>query len=215
MCEAIKVLVVDDHTLFRRGVLELLREEPGFKPVGEAHSGPEALQLSQQLKPDVVLLDVHMPSGGGVEAVQALKQIPGIHVLMLTISENDEDLLAAIEAGADGYLLKSAEPEELCYAIRQVAAGQSVLSPQVTAKVMRAAAQSWGQKHRVSLSRREREVLAELAQGATTAEIAATLIIAESTVKTHVHHILEKLGAANRTEAVARAAAIGLLKSNS
>jgi two-component system nitrate/nitrite response regulator NarL len=214
MTEAIKVLVVDDHALFRRGVVELLREEPGFTPVGEARSGPEALRLNRHLKPDVVLLDVHMPAGGGVAVVQALKQNPELHVLMLTISEKDEDLAAAIKAGADGYLLKGTEPEVLCLAIRKVAAGQSVLSPEITAKVMQAAARSGLHQSQVKLSPREHQVLAELAQGATTAEIAATLVIAESTVKTHIHHVLKKLGASNRTEAVARATSMGLLDPN-
>jgi len=209
--ESIKVLVVDDHTLFRRGVVDLLRDEPGFSPVGEAHSGPEALELSQRVQPDVVLLDVHMPGGGGVEVVQGLKQISGVRVLMLTISEKDEDLMAAIEAGADGYLLKGTEPDDLCRAIRQAAAGQSILSPEITDKVMRAAAHGWERQSQVNLSPREQEVLAELAQGATTADIAAELVIAESTVKTHIHHILEKLAASNRAEAVARATAMGLL----
>lgn len=214
MTEAIKVLVVDDHALFRRGVVELLRDEPDFTPVGEARSGPEALRLSQHLKPDVVLLDVHMPGGGGVEVVQALKQNPGLHVLMLTISDKDEDLMAAIKAGADGYLLKATSPEVLCLAIRQAAAGRSILSPEITAKVMQAAAHSGFHQSQVKLSSREHQVLAELAQGATTAEIAATLIITESTVKTHIHHVLEKLGASNRTEAVARATSMGLLNPN-
>lgn len=215
MTETIKVLVVDDHALFRRGVVELLREQPDFSLAGEAGSGPEALKLSRQLKPDVVLLDVHMPGGGGVEAVRGLKQNPGLRVLMLTISEKDEDLLAAIEAGADGYLLKGAEPEELCRAIRQVAAGQSVLSPEVTAKVMHHATRSWNRQPEVNLSPREREVLAQLAKGATTVEIAATLIISQNTVKTHVRHILEKLGVSNRTEAISRATAMGLLDAKS
>jgi DNA-binding NarL/FixJ family response regulator len=214
MIGSIKVLVVDDHALFRRGVVGLLRDEPGFTPVGEAHSGPEALELSQRAQPDVVLLDVHMPGGGGVEVVQNLKQIPGVHVLMLTISEKDEDLMAAIEAGADGYLLKGTEPDDLCRAIRQAAAGRSILSPEITAKVMHAAAHGWEQQAQVSLSPREWEVLAELARGATTADIATMLVIAESTVKTHIHHILEKLDASNRAEAVARATAMGLLKPN-
>ncbi len=215
MRKPIKILVVDDHTLFRRGVVEILDEESDLRPVGQARSGPEALQLSRQLKPDVVLLDVHMPGNGGIDVVQALKQRPGVHVVMLTISEKDEDLMAAIEAGADGYLLKGTEPEALCQAIRQVAAGQSILAPEITAKVMQVAARSWSQPPQATLSPRELQVLAELAQGATTADIAATLIISESTVKTHIRHILEKLGAANRTEAVARATAMGLLDANS
>lgn len=215
MTETIKVLVVDDHALFRRGVVELLREQPDFSLAGEAGSGPGALELSRRVQPDVVLLDVHMPGGGGVEIVRGLKQNPGLQVLMLTISEKNEDLLAAIEAGADGYLLKSAEPEELCRAIRQVAGGQSVLSPEVTAKVMQAAARAPSRQPQVALSPREHEVLVELAQGATTVEIAATLIISQNTVKTHVRHILEKLGVSNRAEAISRATAMGLLDAES
>jgi DNA-binding NarL/FixJ family response regulator len=215
MTNMIKVLVVDDHALFRRGVVELLREQPDFSLAGEAGSGPAALELSRRVQPDVVLLDVHMPGGGGVEAVRGLKQNPGLQVLMLTISEKNEDLLAAIEAGADGYLLKSAEPEELCRAIRQVAAGQSVLAPEVTAKVMHAAARTRSRQPPVDLSLRELEVLVELAQGATTLEIAATLVISQNTVKTHVRHILEKLGVSNRAEAVSRATAMGLLDAES
>lgn len=211
MTDTIKVLVVDDHALFRRGVVELLREQPDFSLVGEAGSGPEALKLSRQSKPDVVLLDVHMPGGGGVAAVRGLKQNPGLQVLMLTISEKNEDLLAAIEAGADGYLLKSAEPEELCRAIRQVVTGQSVLSPEVTAQVMHAAARAWSRQPQVELSAREHEVLVELAQGATTAEIAVKLVISPNTVKTHIRRLLEKLEASNRAEAVSRATAMGLL----
>jgi DNA-binding NarL/FixJ family response regulator len=215
MTNMIKVLVVDDHALFRRGVVELLREQPDFSLAGEAGSGPAALELSRRVQPDVVLLDVHMPGGGGVEAVRGLKQNPGLQVLMLTISEKNEDLLAAIEAGADGYLLKSAEPEELCRAIRQVAAGQSVLAPEVTAKVMHAAARTRSRQPPVDLSPRELEVLVELAQGTTTLEIAATLVISQNTVKTHVRHILEKLGVSNRAEAVSRATAMGLLDAES
>jgi DNA-binding NarL/FixJ family response regulator len=211
MPEPIRVLVADDHPLFRRGLVGLLSEEPGFAVVGEASSGPEALELSAQRRPDVVLLDVHMPQGAGLEVVPALKQKLGVRVLILTVSDRDEDLLGAIEAGADGYLLKSAEPNELSQAIRQVAAGQSVLSPEVTRSVMQAAAHAQDRQPPVNLSDREREVLAELARGATTAEIAARLFISISTVKTHVNHILEKLSAANRAEAVGRAAAMGLL----
>ncbi len=212
MAEPIKVLVVDDHTLFRRGIVALLSEEVDFRLVGEASSGPESLELSRRYHPDVVLMDIHMPGGSGVEAVRSLKQTAGLGVLMLTISENDEDLFDAIEAGADGYLLKNAEPEILCRAIRQVAAGQAVLSPEVIARVMRVAARSRSRQPQVSLSQREQEVLTELAKGATTAEIAATLIISPNTVKTHISHILEKLDAANRAEAISRANAMGLLK---
>lgn len=211
MSDPIKVFIADDHALFRRGVVELLREEPDFTPVGEADNGPDAVKLCRQLVPDVVLLDVHMPGGSGLDVIRALKQQPALQVLMLTISEKDEDLMTAIEAGADGYMLKATEPAALAQAIRQVAAGQAILSPKITAKVMKAAASTWSGDSEVSLSPREQEVLTELALGATTAEIAATLVISTSTVKTHVHHILDKLEAANRTEAVARATALGLI----
>jgi two-component system nitrate/nitrite response regulator NarL len=213
MPEIIKLLVVDDHTLFRRGIVSLLKEQLDFQVVGTADNGPTAVQLCRQEKPQVVLMDVHMPGGGGVDAVAELKQIPDVRVIMLTISNKDEDLLGALAAGADGYLLKSAEPDELCQAIRQVAAGKGVLSPEITARVMQAAA-ARTPAATSSLSQRELDVLQELARGATTADIAATLIISENTVKTHIRRIFKKLGVNNRTQAVAQAAAQGLLPAN-
>jgi two-component system nitrate/nitrite response regulator NarL len=209
--EPIKILVVDDHPLFRGGLTGLLREHKEFFLVGEADNCAAALASSLQTRPDVVLMDVHMPGCSGIDVVAALKQNLQVRILMLTISDRDQDLLDAIAAGADGYLLKSIEPEELCRAIKQVVAGHSVLSPEITAAVMRAAVQARSCQPDVTLSLREHEVLAEMARGATTAEIADCLVIAPSTVKTHVSHILEKLGAANRAEAVARATAMGVL----
>ena len=211
MPEMIRVLVVDDHALFRRGVVELLREQADFHVVGEAGLTSQALELSQRLHPRVVLMDVHLPDDPGYKVVPALKQIPTLQVLMLTVSDRDEDLMAALSAGADGYLLKNAEPEELCRAIRHVAAGYAALSPELTARIIQRARVA-PQETRPRLSAREREVLVELARGATTADIARRLIISESTVKTHVRHIMEKLDAANRTEAVARSVALGLLE---
>jgi len=210
MPDPIKLVLADDHPLFRQGLVRLLNEQPDFIVLAEANSGEEALGLVRQHRPHVVLMDVHMPGGGGIEAVRAIKQQPGTGILMLTISDKDDDLLGALAAGADGYLLKTAEPGQLCRAIRQVAAGQGALSPEVTPRVIRAAA-AQGQQLVASLSQRETEVLIELAQGATTAEAAARLVISENTVKTHVHRILEKLDAANRAEAVARATALGLI----
>jgi DNA-binding NarL/FixJ family response regulator len=211
MSEPIKILVADDHPLFRRGLVGLLSEQPDCVVIGEAGDGPGALELSREVQPDVVLLDVHMPGGGGLAVVGALKD-SGARVLMLTISDKDEDLMEAIAAGADGYLLKSAEPAELCWAIQQVAAGGAVLSPEVTATVMQAAVRGQDHQPGVSLSPRERQVLSELARGATTAQIAQALVLSPSTVKTHISHILEKLDAANRAEAVGRAAALGLIE---
>lgn len=212
MREPIRVLVADDHHLFRRGVVGLLNEQSDFTVVGEASSGPEAVALAKRIEPDVVLMDVYMPRGSGVDAVEAIKGQVGTRVLMLTVSDRDEDLIRAIRCGADGYLLKNAEPQALYDAIRRVAAGQGVLAPEVTLKVMRAATTSARRGRYKTLSGRERQVLVRMARGSTTAEIALDLVIAVSTVKTHIRHIYKKLNASNRAEAVARASALGLLE---
>jgi DNA-binding NarL/FixJ family response regulator len=211
MSQPIEVLVVDDHILFRRGLIGLLSEQPDLRIVGEAGNGQDAVALVKQRQPDVVLMDVHMPGGGGIKAVKELKKGTEARILMLTISDKDEDLLSALAAGADGYLLKNTEPDQLCQAIRQAYAGQGVLSPEITAQVMKAAALSQNRYATNNLSQREREVLVELAQGASTAEIAANLVISKNTVKTHIGRILKKLDVANRAEAVARASALGLI----
>lgn len=214
MPEPIKLLIADDHVLFRHGIVGIIKEQPDFQIVGEASSGPEVVQFSRERPLDVILMDIHMPGGSGVEATRILKEETAVRVLILTVSDNDEDLIKALAAGADGYLLKNAEPDELFQAIRQVAAGQGVLSPEVTARVMQAAGSAQSQQQATLLSQREQEVLTELTKGGTTAHIAAVLFISENTVKTHIRHILEKLGAANRTEAVARAAELGLIASD-
>lgn len=211
MTKPIRLLVVDDHHLFRRGLVGLLGEEPGFTIVGEASNGVDAVEMCRQLRPDVVLMDVNMPGGNGVDAALTLKRESDVKILMLTISDSDSDLLGALAAGADGYLLKNADLEQLSQAIWRVMAGQGSLSPEITARVMEAAARSHSQPSKVSLSRREREVLEQLAQGATTAEIAANFVISQNTVKTHVRRIMQKLDASNRAEAVARASSLGLI----
>ena len=211
MTEPIRLIIADDHALFRRGLVELLREQADFRIIGEAHSGPDAVELAKKNPADVVLMDVHMPEGSGIDAVRVLKRISTMRILMLTISSADESLLGAISAGADGYLLKSAEPAELCDAIRRVAAGGSYLSQDVARAVMRAAAQSPANHANQVLSDRELEILACLARGSTNREMASKLVISPNTVKTHVHNILKKLGASNRAEAVARAASQGLI----
>jgi DNA-binding NarL/FixJ family response regulator len=205
-------VVVDDHALFRRGLISLLEEMPEFLVAGEASNGQEALQVVEAAQPDLVLLDINMPGMDGIQAIAHLrKQNPACKILMLTISQNDEDLIGAIVAGANGYLLKNTEPEALRNTIKQVLAGNSVLSPEVTAKVLQAVRRSQGDRSRGLLSDREVEVLKCLARGQTTTQIAATLYISENTVKTHIRHILEKMEVNNRAEAVARAAQMDLI----
>lgn len=212
----VRIVVVDDHALFRAGLVGLLNDMEGFTVVGEAANGREAIDLIRQLKPDIVLLDVNMPVMNGIDTVRALKEhadhsLRKTRILMLTISKHETDLFGAIEAGADGYLLKNVEPEELRKAIYQVIGGQGVLSPEVTQPVMRALAQSSLTVTDKGLSRREIEILRCLAEGMTTAKISSALFISENTVKTHLRHIFEKLNAANRAEAVRIAGQLGLL----
>jgi DNA-binding NarL/FixJ family response regulator len=215
MIQQIRLAVVDDHALFRAGLISLLEDMPGFFVVGEAGDGLNALELIRANRPDVLLLDVNMPGMSGVETVRAIRSLPAAdqcRILMLTISKSDDDLLGAITAGADGYLLKNAEPDELSKAISSVYQGLSVLSPQVTRQVLRAAISGGAARSTESmLSSREMEVLVCLAQGKITAQIARELFISENTVKTHVRHILEKLEASNRAEAVSKATQMGLI----
>jgi len=210
--KTIRIVVVDDHGLFRAGLVSLLTTIPEFEIVGEAGDGREALSVIDEKKPDVVLLDVNMPVMGGVEMVEAIQENDPPKILMLTISKHDEDLFGAIAAGADGYLLKDAEPEELRRAINLVAEGKSVLSPEVTSRVLKAVSSSHGIPPDIALSKREMDVLKCLARGMTSSQIATELFISENTVKTHVRHILEKLEASNRAEAVSRAIQLGIIR---
>jgi DNA-binding NarL/FixJ family response regulator len=202
----IRIAVVDDHSLFRRGLVSLLSDMPEFNVVTEAGNGQDALRVINETNPDIVLMDVNMPIMNGLEALTSLRQAnPEIKVLMLTISQNDKDLIGAIAAGANGYLLKNAEPETLRNTIIQVMQGNSVLSPEVTEKVfesLRRSQQSMGQ---TLLSSREVEVLGLMAKELSTRQIADTLYISENTVKTHIRHILEKLEVNNRSQAVLKA----------
>ena len=210
--KTIRIVVVDDHALFRAGLVNLLNQMTELEVVGEAGDGREALAIIQSTKPDVVLLDVNMPVMDGVETVQCLKKSDDCQILMLTISKHDEDLFGAITAGADGYLLKSAEPDELLHAIQQVAEGKSVLSPEVTGRVLQVISSGKTIHAESTLTKREMEVLDCLAQGMTSAQIASDLFISENTVKTHVRHILEKLEAGNRAEAVSKAVQMGIIR---
>jgi len=208
----VRLVVVDDHALFRAGLVGLLADMPEFSVVGEAANGQDAIAVVREKKPDVVLMDVNMPVMTGVEAVQVLLSEQQCKIIMLTISRSEEDLFGAIAAGAEGYLLKNAEPEELRKAILQVVSGRSVLAPEVTQPILRAVAGTGPVTADRGISKREVEVLECLSRGLTTSQIATQLYVSENTVKTHIRHILEKLDASNRAEAVSKATQLGLIK---
>lgn len=205
MSQPIRLLIVDDHTMFRQGLVSLLRDEAEFQVVGQAADGEQALRLAQARHPDVVLMDVMMPGMDGVEATGRLVEaLPEARILMLTISEADDDLLAAVRAGARGYVLKNADTAELLRAIRRVHAGEAVLSPAVTLRVLQEVrAAPPPPAPATPLTPREREVAWLLTRGATNREIAETLMISKNTVKTHVSHILEKLEVESRRQVAA------------
>ena len=198
---AIRIVVVDDHTLFRRGIIALLGGVADFAVVGEAADGLEGIRTIAALQPDVVLLDLNMPGISGIEAMQAiLRETPGLPVVMLTVSENAEDLMAALKGGAQGYLLKNIDSDFLVDSVRRAAAGESVMSPEMSAKLLRELRGARAPA-RPALSPREREILSFIARGASNKEIARTLEVAESTVKIHVQHILRKLELSSRVQA--------------
>jgi DNA-binding NarL/FixJ family response regulator len=208
----IDLVVVDDHSLFRNGLIGLLNEMPDFRVVGEASNGREALRVLEKVKAHIVLMDINMPVMNGIETLCEIRKMnPAPKVLMLTISQNDEDLIGAIVAGANGYVLKNTEPQALHNTILQVVAGNSVLAPEVTARVFQAVRRPQPDRSRSLLSDREVEVVGCLARGQTTAQIASVLFISENTVKTHIRHILEKMEVSNRAEAVARAVQMDLI----
>jgi two-component system NarL family response regulator len=201
-----RLLIVDNHTLFRQGLVSLLESEPELQVIGEAGSGEEALRMALQLQPDVVLMDVKMPGLGGVEATRRLVQVmPEARVLMLTVSEEEENLLAAIQAGARGYILKSADADDLLEAIRRVDAGEAMISPIMTLRLLQVLRSGGAPAPlpELPLTAREQDVFQLLASGASNREIADALTISENTVKTHVRNILEKLELDNRTEVAA------------
>lgn len=202
----IRVLIVDDHTLFRSGIKLLLQRQPGFEVVGEAGDGLEGVKRAKQLKPDIVLLDLHMPGVNGLEAISLLRdEVPQTEIIMLTVSEDAEDLLEALRAGARGYLLKNIETDFLVDSIRRAVNGESVMSSQMASKL--ADAMRAPQKRAISdaspekLTPREREIIVMLAKGASNKEVARTLDLAESTVKIHVQGILRKLNLTSRVQA--------------
>jgi two-component system nitrate/nitrite response regulator NarL len=215
--DTISVLLVDDHTLFRSGVRSLLQRNPRFTVVGEASDGLDGVKRAMQLKPDVILLDLHMPGMTGVETLQLILQgWPEAAVIMLTVSEEGEDLASALQAGARGYLIKNIDADYLVRAIERAAAGESVLAESMAAKLV---AQLQKQREPKApappseldkLTPREREILACLARGESNKLIARVLDLAESTVKIHVQNILKKLGLSSRGQAAVFAVEQGL-----
>jgi len=207
---AIRVLVVDDHTLFRRGLIALLAGDARFEIVAEAGDAGEAQRRAAVTLPDVILLDNHMPGVSGVDALPGLKAAaPAARVLMLTVSEDERDLAAALRAGACGYLLKTMDSDMLAAAILRTMVGESVVSPEMTSKLVSAFQSRQGDEPKAgpnadpihSLSPREREILVLIARGASNKEVARELGIAETTVKIHVQHILRKLNLSSRVQA--------------
>ncbi|MGV8852501.1 MAG: response regulator [Rhodoglobus sp.] len=208
----IRVVVADDHPIVRSGIVGLLSSADDIDVVGEAGDGAEAVALATQLSPDVVLMDLRMPGVGGAEATaQIVAARPDVRVVILTTYESDENILTAIEAGASGYLLKAAPQEEILAGLRSVARGEVALAPSIAALLVK----RMREPARVSLSDRETQVLALVAEGNSNRAIAAALFVSEATVKTHLIHVFEKLEVKDRTRAVTRAMELGLLPSSS
>jgi DNA-binding NarL/FixJ family response regulator len=217
--EPLRILLVDDHVLFRKGVAALLaaRQEMDVVVVGEASDGLEAIAQARETVPDVILMDIHMPECDGLEAVRVIKrEMPHVCIIMLTVSDDDRDLFAAIKNGAEGYLLKNLEPYQLFDMLEGVRRGEAPISGTLAAKILqefRQPDQSLVPKPeaREALTPREIEVLERVVEGATNKEIAEVLVITENTVKIHLHNILEKLHLQNRIQAAVYAVREGLV----
>ncbi len=217
----LRIFLIDDHNLFRSGVKALLVRQSDFEVVGEAADGLEGLKRAKQLKPDVVLLDLNMPGISGREAVKMLvEELPQTQVLMLTVSEDAEDLIDTLKSGARGYLLKNIDADYLVESIRRAARGEAVMSPQMTSKLVQGL-QANGREVELprasakdKISPRERDILALLARGASNKEMARELQLAESTIKIHVQNILRKLNLSSRVQAAVYAVEHGIVDKN-
>lgn len=217
MSDPIKVLLVDDHKIFRRGLAKLIDPMQGFEIVGEAGDGHEAVEQARRLQPDLVLMDIQMPGLDGIKATRLIKEeLPQVNVVMLTVSDADRDLFEAIKCGAQGYLLKNIEPDDLFAMLKGVSQGEAPISRLTAARILKEFARlsRYGPPDSdpaEALSRREREVLELVAEGLTNKEIASRLFIAENTVKNHLRRILSKLHLQSRAQAAAYALREGLI----
>jgi NarL family two-component system response regulator LiaR len=210
---SVRILVVDDHGVVRQGLRMYLALDPELEVVGEAANGAEALSLAHELRPDVILMDLLMPVMDGIAATQAIRrELPEVEVIALTSVLEDRAVYGAMRAGAIGYLLKDTQADELCQAIKAAAAGQVQMSPSVAARLLREVPAPPSPE---PLTERETEVLRQLAQGKSNKEIAASLVIAEKTVRTHVSNVLAKLGVTSRTQAALHAVRTGLVSLDS
>ena len=212
MAEQIRVLIVDDHAVVREGLRAFLELQDWIAVVGEAADGNEAVQQAAQLHPDVILMDLVMPELDGLGAMRSIRaDAPDLRVIVLTSYLDDATLLPALRAGAAGYLLKNAQPQEIARAVRAAAAGEALLDPGVAARLLDSIARPAGEEPGDTLTRREREVLGLIGRGFSNKRIALELGIAEKTVKTHVGHVLAKLGVPDRTSAALHAVRAGLV----
>ncbi|HEY2204006.1 MAG TPA: response regulator transcription factor [Pseudonocardia sp.] len=205
----VRVLIADDHSVVRQGLRMFLKLDPELEVVGEASDGGEAVRLARALTPDVVLMDLLMPGTDGITATARIRtEVPGTEVLALTSVLEDASVVGAVQAGAVGYLLKDTQAEQLCKAIKAAALGQVQLAPEAAARLVREVRAPDSPE---TLTARETEVLGALARGLTNREIGRALSIGERTVKTHVSHVLSKLGLQSRTQAALHAVRIGLV----
>jgi len=214
-----KVLIVDDHALFRQGVRNIIEPEEDFEVVGEAEDGTEALAKARELKPDLILMDIYMPQGDGLEAISTIKkELAGARIVMLTVNDKDENLFEAIKRGAEGFLSKSLRAKDLLSSLRGVMRGEAAISRRMTGKILKELArltQIEAEKTAGKLTVREIEVLQEVSQGLTNQQIALSLSISDNTVKAHITNILRKLHLRTRSEAAAYAQRWGLCKEDS